>query len=186
MLTVNSVLQAHLASQGNYRGDTPLRTSGSALQTPPASPARGRGSNRISNAQKREYANLAGAEPRKKKKKQIRQCPDKCGNEPSPGRIADGTIETGSRNIDQPVWHSFALNRSTYLLDLTCIVLKSSPCPMTTIGTKPNPRNFQSILPHPIIRIPRIQRKQWLRFCLSVLTSIQRSPDTAVESPWSQ
>ncbi|KAL7649125.1 hypothetical protein ACMYSQ_012470 [Aspergillus niger] len=98
----DDVLQAHLASQGNYRGDTPLRTSGSALQTPPASPARGRGSNRISNAQKREYANLAGAEPRKKKKKQIRQCPDKCGNEPSPGRIADGTIETGSRNIDQP------------------------------------------------------------------------------------
>ena len=96
------------------------------------------------------------------------------------------SIETGSRNIDQPVWHSFALNRSTYLLDLTCIVLKSSPCPMTTIGTKPNPPNFKSILPHPIIRIPRIQRKQWLRFCLSVLTSIQRSPDTAVESPWSQ
>jgi hypothetical protein len=181
---VNSVLQAHLANQGNYRGDTPLRTSGSALQTPPASPAKGRGSNRISNAQKREYANLAGADPRKKKKKQIRQCPDKCGNEPPPGRIADGTIETGSLIIDQQVWHCFTLNRLTY--DLTCIVLKSSPCPMTTMGTKPTPRSIRSIFPHPIIRILRIQRKQWLRFCLSVLTSIQRSLDTAIESPWSQ
>jgi hypothetical protein len=185
VLTVNSVLQAHLANQGDYRGDTPLRTSGSTLQTPPASPAKGRESNRISNAQKGEYANLAGAEPRKEKKKQIRQCPNNCGNEPPPGRITDGTIETGSRIIDQPVWHCFALNRLTYLLDLMCIFLKSSPCPMTTMGTKPTPRNFRSILPHPIIRILRIQRKQWLRFCLSVLMSIQRSLDTAIESPWS-
>jgi hypothetical protein len=124
VLTVNLVLQAHLANQGNNVGDTPLRTSGRALQTPPASPAKGRGSTRISNAQKRDYANLAGAEPRKKKKKQTQQGSGKCADEPSPGRIADGTIETGSRNLDQPVWHCFALNRLTYLLDLTCIALK--------------------------------------------------------------
>ena len=97
---VNLVLQAHLVNQDDYKGDTLLRTSGLILQTPPALPAKGRESNRISNAQKRVYANLAGAESRKQKKKQTRQCPNNCGNEPPPGRITGGIMEKGSWIID--------------------------------------------------------------------------------------
>ncbi|KAJ5709036.1 hypothetical protein N7493_010370, partial [Penicillium malachiteum] len=59
------VLQGHLAI---HNGNTE-ESSFSALQTPPASPHRERGSYRILNAPKRVYPNLAGAEPRKRKKR---------------------------------------------------------------------------------------------------------------------
>lgn len=84
----NDVLQAHLASQDGNTEESPLRTTGSALQTPPASPHRGRGSYRILNAPKRNYGNLAGAETRKKRKRPISKLSEKCGNK-SPDRIAD-------------------------------------------------------------------------------------------------
>ncbi|CEJ62619.1 hypothetical protein PMG11_11116 [Penicillium brasilianum] len=92
----NDILQAHLASQDGNARETPLRTSGSVLRTPPASPPKGRGSSRLLNAQKRDYANLTGAESRKKRKRQIPQRSEKCADEPSLGcTAAEGTIEVG-------------------------------------------------------------------------------------------
>jgi hypothetical protein len=103
VLTVILVLQAYLASQDGNTEESPLRTTGSALQTPPASPHRERGSYRILNAQKRNYANLAGAEPRKRRKRQISKPSEKRGEEPTSDQIAYGTIEMGCQNITQQV-----------------------------------------------------------------------------------
>ena len=112
------VLQAHLASQNGKTGETPLRTrtSSSALQTPPASPHKGRGSYRILNAQKRNYANLAGAEPRKRKR-QIPQRSEKRGDESSSDRIANRTIEVGCQSIDQQACYSSHLDSLFHILD---------------------------------------------------------------------
>ncbi|KXL49178.1 MAG: hypothetical protein FE78DRAFT_534645 [Acidomyces sp. 'richmondensis'] len=105
-LTVILVLQAHLASQDGNTEESPLRTTGSALQTPPASPHRGRGSYRILNAPKRNYGNLAGAETRKKRKRPISKLSEKCGNK-SPDRIADEPIGAGcTHHLDIPVDNS--------------------------------------------------------------------------------
>ncbi|KAJ6105284.1 hypothetical protein N7523_010094 [Penicillium sp. IBT 18751x] len=98
----NDILQAHLASQDCNARETQLRTSGSVLQTPPASPPKGRGSYRILNAQKRDYANLARAEPRKRRKRQIPQRSEKSADEPSLGcTAADGTVEAGCQSTNQ-------------------------------------------------------------------------------------
>lgn len=101
------VLQAHLASQDGNARETPLRTSSSILRTPPASPSKGRGSSRLLNAQKRDYANLAGAEARKRRKRQISQRSEKCTDEPlHQCTTAEGTIEAGSQCSHQEVGHS--------------------------------------------------------------------------------
>lgn len=101
------VLQAHLASQDGNARETPLRTSSSILRTPPASPPKGRGSSRLLNAQKRDYANLAGAKARKRRKRQIPQRSEKSTDEPlHQCTAAEGTIEAGSQRPHQEVGHS--------------------------------------------------------------------------------
>ncbi|CAI7634995.1 unnamed protein product [Penicillium pancosmium] len=93
-LTVIPVLQVHLASQDGNARETPLRTSSPDLRTPPASPPKERGCYRILNAQKRDYANLARAESRKRRKRQILQRSETRADEPSLGcTAAEGTIE---------------------------------------------------------------------------------------------
>ena len=104
MLTVILVLQAQIASQDGNTEESPLRTTGLALQTPPASPHRERGSYRILNAPKRNYGNLAGAEPRKRRKRPISKLSENLGDK-SLDRIADEPIEVGCKNISQQVCH---------------------------------------------------------------------------------
>jgi hypothetical protein len=109
VLTVILVLQAHLASQDGNTEESPLRTADLALQTPPASPHRGRGSYRILNAPKRDYGNLAGAEPRKRRKRPVSKRSEKCGDKSPSDRIADEPIEVDCQNIRQQVCHFYHL-----------------------------------------------------------------------------
>ncbi|KAJ5117563.1 hypothetical protein N7448_011195 [Penicillium atrosanguineum] len=95
----NDVSQAHLANHEGNVEESPLRTTGSALKTPPASPDKGRGSYRLSNAQKRDYANLAGSRPRKRKR-QISKPSRKSGDESTSDKIPDVT-EVGYQSRNQ-------------------------------------------------------------------------------------
>ncbi|KAJ5111726.1 hypothetical protein NUU61_001356 [Penicillium alfredii] len=105
----NDVLLAHLASQDGNTTESPLRTTGSALQTPPASPHRERGSYRIMNAPKRNYTSLAGVEPRKRRKRPISKLSRKGGDKSPSDRIADESIEPddghmkSTHHLDIPV-----------------------------------------------------------------------------------
>ena len=62
------VLQARSTTIEGKAGESRLRTSCSGLQTPPASPYKDRGSNRLLQARKRSYAKLTTAEKRKRRK----------------------------------------------------------------------------------------------------------------------
>ncbi|KAJ6041556.1 uncharacterized protein N7446_010562 [Penicillium canescens] len=97
----NDVLEAHLASQDGNTEESSLRTTGSALQTPPASPHGRRGSYRILNAPKRNYGKLAGPEPRKRRKRPISKLSKNCGDKSPSDRIPDEPIEAGCQNISQ-------------------------------------------------------------------------------------
>mgnify|MGYP001658591882 CR=1 FL=1 len=85
----------------------------------PASPPKERGSYRILNAQKRDYANLAGAEPRKRRKRQILLPSEKRADEPSLGCTpSEGTIEASCQCSNQEVGHSCPLNKFVCALSL--------------------------------------------------------------------
>jgi hypothetical protein len=123
------VLQAHLASQDGNARETPLRTSTSVLQTPAASPPKGRGSSRLLTAQKRDYASLTGAESRKRRKRRIPQRSEKCADEPSLGcTAAEKTIEGGSQCSNHEVGRSCPSSKSVSMLGLRFTFLLSSPC----------------------------------------------------------
>lgn len=77
------VLQAHSAITEGKAGESRLRTSCSGLQTPPASPRKGRGSNRLLQARKRSYAKLTTAEKRKRRKQKTAKPSEENGSKSS-------------------------------------------------------------------------------------------------------
>ncbi|KAJ5982539.1 hypothetical protein N7451_012639 [Penicillium sp. IBT 35674x] len=74
------VLQAHLATAEGNAADSRLRISSSASQTPPASPQRTRGSYRLLQTQKKNYAKLGVVTKRKIRKQKNVQRSEKSDN----------------------------------------------------------------------------------------------------------
>lgn len=97
----DDVLQGHLAIHDANTEKSPLRTTGSVLQTPPASPHRERGSYRILNAPKRVYPNLAGAEPRKRKKRPNSKLSGNLNDTSLSDRLSQKYIELNRQNDTQ-------------------------------------------------------------------------------------
>ncbi|KAJ5267410.1 hypothetical protein N7478_010218 [Penicillium angulare] len=92
------VLKGHLALHDANTEKSSLRTTGSVLQTPPASPHRERGYYRILYTPKRVYSNLAGAEPRKRKKRPNSKLSGNLNDTSLSDRLSQKSIELNRQN----------------------------------------------------------------------------------------